>query len=278
MSLRLFFGSEEVFYNSSVYSGGEVSVKIVDLINCNFMKGSIYATLHSSNDVMELLLVTDAIRREQCNAEIKLVMPYVPYARQDRVCAVGEALSIKVFCDLINSQGYSQVEVHDPHSDVLVALLNNCKVNSQSDLFINMHEVIRAAKTVLVSPDAGATKKIFELAKRYGFSRVVRADKSRDIDTKAITGTVIYSEPIGDKDFLIVDDISDYGGSFIPLAKALRPLTTGKIILYVTHCIMPEGLDKFRGVIDEFYTAHPFNKKYKPYTNLLAVSDAPIPV
>jgi ribose-phosphate pyrophosphokinase len=270
MSVQLLVngGSREV--NSFVYSGGEVSVKIKGKLHAD--KGeyiSIHATLHSSADIVELLMVTDAVRRDLPLTPLILTMPYCPYARQDRVCAPGEALSIKVFCDLINSQNYSKVIVEDPHSDVLVALINNCRVRTQAEVFNPMIEVLGRNRQILVSPDAGANKKIFELAKTYCFTEVVRADKTRNVETGAITGTVVYSEHVGDKDFLIVDDICDGGYTFIKLAEALKTLTTGKVILYVTHGIFSKGLDVFKGLIDEVYCARPFNPEYPPYTNLM---------
>ena len=102
-------------------------------------------------------------------------------------------------------------------------------------------------------------KKTLEAAKELGLP-MVRADKIRSTDTGEITGTVVYSEHIGSKDFLIADDICDGGRTFIELAKVLRPLTDGKIYLYVTHGIFSKGLDVFEGLIDGVYTANPFPK------------------
>jgi ribose-phosphate pyrophosphokinase len=67
-------------------------------------------------------------------------------------------------------------------------------------------------------------------------------------------------EELAKKDFLIVDDICDGGRTFIELAKVLRPWTTGKIYLYVTHGIFSNGLDVFNSLIDGVYTANPFPK------------------
>src|SRR5450830_1493747 len=84
----------------------------------------INAWLKTADTVMQLLLLTDAVRRVMPNVPLHLNMPYVPYARQDRVCNPGEALSARVFCDLINAQNYATVMIADPHSDVVPALLD----------------------------------------------------------------------------------------------------------------------------------------------------------
>lgn len=249
------------------FPGGEIQVKISPDYEDDSEELTIIAHLHSSDDVMALLLLTDSLHRNfGPNLQIDLEMPYIPYARQDRVCDDGEALAVKVFCDLINSQNYNSVTVMDPHSDVAPALLNRCYVINQGDLLDSLD--LDIDNTVLVSPDAGATKKILAVAKARGFKEIVRADKIRDTTTGAITGTVVYSEHIGDKDFLIVDDICDGGRTFLELAKVLRPLTNGKIILFVSHGIFSKGLLVFRGIIDEIYTANPFDD-YQIFENLM---------
>ena len=250
------------------FSGGEIQVKLDETKLFSSIGGvRIYAHLKSADDIMALLLVTDAIRQAHGTVPISLDLPYIPYARQDRVCETGESLAIKVFANLINSQNYFEVFVMDPHSDVSVALINNCNVIQQYQGLKNINQNWENA--VFVSPDAGATKKIQKAASYFGVKQVVRADKTRNTETGAIAGTVVYSDHIGSKDFFIVDDICDGGRTFIELAKVLRPLTNGKIILYVTHGIFSKGLDVFQGVIDEVYCANPFDLEFAAYGELL---------
>ena len=73
--------------------------------------------------IIQLLLLNDALKRQGAEV-IDLYIPYFPGARQDRVCNRGEALSVKVYADLINQQNFNQVFIFDPHSDVTAALLN----------------------------------------------------------------------------------------------------------------------------------------------------------
>jgi ribose-phosphate pyrophosphokinase len=243
-----------ITYKSFVFSGGEVQVKLET--SPIYHKDDviiIHANVFSSNDVMELLMVTDALRRYFFGVRIKLKIPYLPYARQDRVCAVGEALSLKPMCKLINSQGYDSVEVWDVHSDVALGLLENVTNVHQSSFIYLVPKV----NTVLVAPDAGAVKKTAESAKAYGLP-MVTASKIRDVNTGEITGTEVYSGHIGDKNFLIVDDCLDGGRTYQELAKKLRPLTDGRIHLYVTHGIFSKGVDVVLENIDHVFVANLF--------------------
>ncbi len=243
----------KVSYTLLHFSGGELQPKVSDVVR----KGDevyIKADLTSSDKIMELVLVVDALRRAAGDEiNLHLICPYLPYARQDRVCACGESLALKVMCDIINGLKFTAVTVWDVHSDVALALLNNV-YNTHQRVFVGR---IKWENTVLVAPDAGAIKKTLETAKSLALP-MVRADKIRSVEDGSITGTTVYSEHVGDKDFLIVDDICDGGKTFIELAKVLRPLTNGKIYLYITHGIFSKGLDVFNGLIDGVYTANPF--------------------
>lgn len=178
--------------------------------------------------------------------------PYLPYARQDRVAYPGEALSAAVACRLLNAQGYRSVEVWDAHSDVSLALLDRVRHRPASDFAVP----IVTARDVIVAPDQGAAKRASACARLAG-ATLVHAEKTRSTDTGAITGTMVHSEPVGARDFLIVDDICDGGRTFIELARVLRPLTTGQVKLYVTHGIFSAGFDALAG-LDRIYVANPF--------------------
>lgn len=292
ISVSVTGSSNPIAVSNFVFPGGEIQVKIDEPVTEQYV--TVKAIITSSDEIMTLLLLTDALRRAYKGFDkliISLELPYVPYARQDRVMVEGEALSISVFCKLINSQNYDSVTIWDPHSDVTPALLDRCEIKTQADVLLDdlplgrewprvydpkiENELIKnfTENTVLVSPDAGANKKVWDAAKRIGFGQVVRADKVRDPATGKITGTVVYGEHIGNKNFLILDDICDGGYTFIQLAKELRALTNGKIILYVTHGIFSKGLDVFKGLVDEVYCANSFGVfpenvellSYKPF-------------
>ncbi|MBY0572763.1 MAG: ribose-phosphate diphosphokinase [Undibacterium sp.] len=187
----------------------------------------------SDQSMMQLLLMTDALRRQGAS-EIDLFIPYFPGARQDRVCNQGEPLSAKVYADLINQQQYRQVTIFDPHSDVVVALLNQVRVVKNHQF---MKDVVAelGSDLILISPDAGSNKKIFELANKLDGLAVVRADKLRDVRNGAIIGTEVYCEDLSGKTALIVDDICAGGRTFIELAKKLKAKNCKKIILAVSH-------------------------------------------
>jgi ribose-phosphate pyrophosphokinase len=251
------------------FPGGEVMLKLNQDYRDRTLPMTITAHIHNSNDVMEVMMAQDAIKRMYPKVkEINLFMPYVPYARQDRVCDKGEAFSLKVFADLINHLNFNQVTVVDPHSDVTGAVFNNLKIISQLDVVAKFKEFKDRIwnNGVFVAPDAGANKKTSALAHYFNHKYFIRADKRRDMATGKILETIVYTDDLEGSDAVIVDDLCDGGRTFIELAKVLKNKNAGKIILYATHGIFSAGFRPlFDGGIDEIYTTDSFQAGFLGY-------------
>lgn len=242
-------------FTKTTFPGGESCIRLTAPVQDLVTLGLYF---ESNNDLFDLSLLVDAIRRERENVVIQLFMPYVPYARQDRVCNPGESLSIKVVASFINSLYFHSVLIVDPHSDVTTALFDRVTVRPQEDFAVRMATEWGDPKVVvIVAPDAGASKKARKFAQVGEFGGLVQAEKVRDLLTGKILETRVECEHVGNKDFLIVDDICDGGRTFTELAKVLRTKTDGQIFLFVTHGIFSAGEKVFDGLIDIVYTANP---------------------
>ncbi|MCX7124496.1 MAG: ribose-phosphate diphosphokinase [Gammaproteobacteria bacterium] len=245
------------------FPGGECHVQISSIEITE--QTDILTYINNANDIMTLLLTVDAIRRINRKTDIYLTIPYFPYSRQDRVCNPGEALSVKVMADIINSLNCTLITIYDPHSDVTPALINNCKIITLAEIVSKsfLADEICNKNMTLVSPDAGSEKKIQVVAKKISESgktvNVLYASKIRDTLTGKIISTEVRDELHG-KDFIILDDICDGGGTFIELSKALKNLGAENIYLYVTHGIFSKGLDVLRENFKHIYCCHTFLK------------------
>ena len=239
-------------YEFFTFSGGEEHVRIVSAIGGDEVY--MIAKLRSSKSVMQMLMLNDALRRAGVKS-ITAFIPYMPYARQDRVCNLGEPLSVKVMADLINSCNFDSVEIMDPHSDVTGALINNLEITDQSTIFTGFFASelnMKAHLYTLVSPDAGAVKKIGLIARNMSCG-VIEASKVRDTKTGHIIETKVVDD-VTNHNCLIVDDICDGGRTFIELAKVLKAKGAKSVSLCVTHGIFSKGLEPLKEHIDHVYT------------------------
>ena len=262
-------GNKDIAVEIGKFPGGEIRVKLAETGRTVVR---VTAYLFNSDDVMTLVMITDALR--QMGVEhIRLTIPYIPYARQDRVCNKGEAFSIKAFAAIINSLNFSSVVVYDPHSDVSTACLDRVVVLNQAEI-MNKHIALRnwlteayltsstpaeaqeVLPTYLVCPDAGAAKKIYTVAKTVPyFKGIIFAEKVRDVATGEIVKTRVSELPddVANARLLVVDDICDGGRTFIELGKVLRPYCK-ELNLYVTQGFFSKGMEAFEPFFDNVWS------------------------
>lgn len=241
------------------FPGGEIHVRNFPK-NRNGHRLVLNARIETPEDIIVLLMTTDAARRQGFDI-IQLSMPYVPYARQDRVANPGEAHALKMFATLVNAQKYDKVVVYDPHSDVVEALFDNIKITNNHHF---VRDIVPENKPFyLVVPDAGAQKKATALCAflmadgRFNDMEVILANKKRDTKTGQITGFVMDKQgPLNpEMPCYIIDDICDGGGTFMGLAKVLKEAGAGDQYLAVSHGIFSNNAverltnEYFKGII-----------------------------
>jgi ribose-phosphate pyrophosphokinase len=253
-TFKPFSSQEEISYKSFTFSGGEPHIKIDAGFNTN---ESVMVThrLNSFNDLGLLCVAVDALRRMGVK-KITLFVPYFPAARQDRVMIQGEALSVKVYSDIINAMALDKVIVFDAHSEVTPALVNNCEVIPNHTFIKEVLKVI-GQDVKLISPDGGALKKIYKVSEFLEGVEVVECSKSRDVKTGKLSGFKVYNDDLQGANCLIVDDICDGGGTFVGLAKELKNKNAGKLYLAVSHGIFNKGFEVL-DCFDKIFTTNSF--------------------
>lgn len=256
----LFHGHDAIQFVTLRFPGGEehIRLELEDFPE----PVVIIVKLTSSADVMRLLLANDALQ-EAGYHDRTLYMPYVPYARQDRVTedTHGEPLSARVFAGLINSCGFDAVFTIDNHSDVVTALIERCQNLEVQNIVADFVEPQLFPKENelyhIVSPDAGAMKKIYPVVTslQHAIKDPIIGMKHRNMRTGEIDRTSIMAPgPLLGYPCLVVDDICDGGRTFIELAKVLKKEDCGPLYLYVTHGIfsnnaLPRLLEYYDGII-----------------------------
>lgn len=256
--------SSDIDYTISKFPDGQQSIEISlgRLIDDTNLAVEIVSPMQSFKDVELIILANQAIR-QTCLGRVELYVPYFLGARSDRKFLPGTSNYLKtVICPIINSQKFHKVKVLDPHSDVLEACLDNFVKTSTGSFVASVFEAeYFDDNVVLVSPDAGALKKVFKIQKEYGVQHLIIGHKNRDPFTGEITHTSI-SGSTGDESkpqtHIIFDDICDGGRTFIELAKVLRRNTAyhDRIVLAVTHGLFTKGVDVVLEHVDAIYTTN----------------------
>ncbi len=260
----------EIEYEISKFPDGQQSVTI----KSPFFGGKdpvwIVSRMNSFKD-LELIICANVALKEIGVKEIHLFVPYFLGARSDRKFVEGGSNYLKdVICPIINMQNFESVTVLDPHSDVLEACIRNFKK-------VTNLEFVRKAltkidntnsareKLVVVSPDAGAMKKIYQVAETFSIDNIIIAAKHRDIKSGKITHTEVpdLNKYSTDSNFVIIDDICDGGRTFTEISKVIKshvwPMDEyfrGKIYLIITHGIFSAGLLDLSRSFDNIFTTN----------------------
>jgi ribose-phosphate pyrophosphokinase len=241
-------GKEVVEFHT--FSDGTEKLELDTYISTTTVATVVVDIKDATRDLTRIGLVKDALDRLQVSF-VNLYLPYMPQARADRVFQEGAALPIKVFASILNSYGFSEVVIEDPHSDVTPALIDNVVVVSQAECFQLELDQIKEymPEFTICAPDIGAAKKAYDVAKALGHSDVVQGLKIRDVTTGTIVKCGLDRE-IVPENVLMIDDISDGGASFKFLAQKLKEKGAKKVGLYVTHGIFTNGLKALEGYVD----------------------------
>jgi len=273
-------GGTRIEYTRKQFAGGEEHVKLGKLPVGSYLGEVVVKGLvKSSSNFMELLLLADALYElESSIAEtITADIGYMPYSRQDRVCNVGEAFSLRLFLQMLDISSYDTVMVDDLHSDVSVYSLElyatELVERTQGRILVEHLNGKVNGSTVLVSPDEGARGKAKGVGAVLGCP-VAIAEKARCPLTGNITGTLIKNpEAVRGADCLIIDDICDGGRTFVPLIEELYDKGAKSVSMYVTHAILPYGIQHLidKG-LDKFYYYHIFREDLKSHPSIDSIT------
>jgi len=218
---------------------------------------------------LEIIVASVAALRELGFENISLHVPYIVGGRSDRKFEEGGNNYIKhIIAPVLNSLNFKSITTIDPHSDILEACLNNFRKKSNEELVKFAFSKIGDFDArnidndfVIISPDAGASKKIFKLAESIDFTGdIITCTKDRDTNGK-LTKTVVPDTWHWDKDKIIIDDICDGGRTFINIAEIIKadPNNKGKIYLIVTHGIFSAGFSKLSEYFDGIYCTNSYS-------------------
>lgn len=269
----------EITYQIYNYPDGQSNIVIND--DCKSNAVQIKSRLNNFKD-LELIICAVASLREKGFKTIELYVPYFLGSRSDRKFEKGSNNYLKtVICPIINSLGFTKVTVLDPHSDVLEACLNNfSKVSNKGVVCYALQNIAfqnnkHPDEPLLISPDAGANKKVYKLVDEIGYKgEIITCSKSRDVDGK-LTKTEVPIKPEHLlKDFIIIDDICDGGATFINIAKEIKNYqkrfnitNPNKIYLVVTHGIFSKGFEELNKYFDGIYCTNSYSDIPDYYDN-----------
>jgi len=211
------------------FSDGEIQVKIKENI-----RGTdvfiVQPTQPPADNLMELLLLIDAVRRASCR-RVTAVIPYFGYARQDRKDQPRVPIAARLMANLITQAGAQRVLTIDLHAPQIQGFFDIPLDHLYSAPVLLNHFADWPRKNLaVVAPDVGSIKMARAFAKRLEASLAI-IDKRRPRPNEAVVMNFIGD--VKGKDVIIFDDMIDTAGT---LTDAVRVCATEQEALSVTAC------------------------------------------
>ena len=207
------------------FSDGEYYVKIKENVK-NKPVWIVASTNPPMDNLMELILLLDALKREQ--AKINLLITYFGYARQDRI-QKGEAFSSKLICDWFKKFKLNRIVVIHMHGERLKRFLNY-----ENIIPIEIFSHIINKTEVIVAPDKGAIPLAKKLSEKYKLNLAI-VEKSR-LEKEHVKVLKIKGK-VKNKKVIVTDDIISTGSTILEVSKKLKYLGASEILVISTHGI-----------------------------------------
>ncbi len=190
--------------------------------------------------IMELLLYLDAFRRASAHS-ISLVVPYFPYARQDRMAHGREAISARLVANLLECQGAGRVIFFDIHNPAIQGFFNiPVDPLSAISLLADHFRKPEYENAAIVSPDVGRASLAGKYAGLLNLPLVImhkRRSSPSEVRTTHIVGSIKGRRPI------IVDDLIAGGSVLHQIDDLYQNGAQGKACLAITHpVLLPSAL------------------------------------
>jgi ribose-phosphate pyrophosphokinase len=192
--------------------------------------------------LIQLALIADAAKRHGAT-KITAVVPYLAYARQDRVFLLGEAISIEAVARMLKAAGIDgliTVNVHQAR--VLDKFPFPAKTISAIPLLAEYFKKKGFEKAFALAPDEGASWLVEEasiiLGGECGF-----LEKRRDRYTGQVTMKKKAFNVHG-KIVIIFDDLISTGGTIVSAAKIMKELGADKVSAACVHPLLVGDAEK----------------------------------
>lgn len=267
-------------YEKFSYPAGEMQVRFTDDRVIHSIGSAadldIVARIRCPEQIIELALLRDAVSGLKDKLPVRLILPYVPYARADRRFTEGDCCGIAGFARFIHAMSFDSIACLDIHSSEAEAWLP--VTNVSPDRFIlqainSFGQQFGSHAVNVLLPDDGAVGryKIPAMAgcNTWGIDvQVYNAKKKREAATGKLSGFLVPQMPVHPT--LIVDDICDGGGTFIGIAEQLPHIPD--MALYTTHGIYSNGLKPLKKWFKQLYTTSSFKGQWE-YDSAVFVMD-----
>jgi ribose-phosphate pyrophosphokinase len=189
--------------------------------------------------LMEQLIMIDALKRGSAK-RITAVLPFYPYARQDKKHRGREPISARLVADLFKTAGADRIVTVDLHTDQIQGFFDGPvdHMRAQSLLCGYITEHYPTQDMVVVSPDSGRVRIAEKWADSLGGVPLAFIHKTRDprVPNQVVSNRVVGD--VTDRTCVLIDDMIDTGGTIAGAVKLLREAGARNVVVAASHGVL----------------------------------------
>ncbi|AZA13141.1 ribose-phosphate diphosphokinase [Corynebacterium choanae] len=229
--------------------------------------------------LMEQLIMIDALKRGSAK-RITAILPFYPYARQDKKHRGREPISARLVADLLKTAGADRIVSVDLHTDQIQGFFDGPvdHMHAMPILVEHIKANYSLDNVCVVSPDAGRVKVAEKWANALGGAPMAFVHKTRSVD---VANQVTSNRVVGDvagRTCVLLDDMIDTGGTIAGAVGVLRKAGAVDVIIATTHGVFsgPARERLSQCGAKEVITTDTLPQSKEGWDNLTVLSIAPL--
>src|SRR5580765_5369925 len=189
--------------------------------------------------LMEQLIMIDALKRGSAK-RITAILPFYPYARQDKKHRGREPISARLVADLLKTAGANRIMTVDLHTAQIQGFFDGPvdHLFAMPVLAKHIRNTYAGRELAVVSPDAGRVRLAERWADALGGTTLAFIHKTRPPDrpNEAIANRVVGD--IEGRLCVVIDDMIDTGGTVSKAVQLLLRNGAQDVIIAATHGVL----------------------------------------
>lgn len=236
-------GIENLSVASKIFPDGESYVRLKGSVQ-NDHAVIIQTTCPPNQDakVFQLAFMADAAKRDGAS-KVTAVVPYLAYARQDKMFLQGEGISVQTVARMLGAAGVDELLTVNIHSEDSLRQFGFPARTVSAISLLAEYFVQKGFKGAFaLAPDKGAMY-IAQQAQAVLGGEAGHLNKTRD----RYTGQTVQTGEglnVKDKTAIIFDDIISTGGTIVGAAKILRDLGAKHVFTACVHALLIGDAEK----------------------------------
>ncbi len=223
---------------------GEIWVKIDEHVRGDDVFVVQPTCLPPNENLMELLIMTDALRRAS-TARITAVIPFYGYARQDRKDQPRVPITAKLVANLLVAAGVNRVLTLDLHAQQIQGFFDIPLDHLYaSPVIVKYLKEKKLPNPVVVSPDTGGLKMAHAYAQMLDAGLAIVAKERKgptEVEAFSLVGDV------KGKTAILVDDLTTTAGTLCAAASFVKRNGATAVYAAVTHAVLaPIGIERLK--------------------------------